>query len=120
MARAGLWQGPRRGRQDGQREDVGVLATRVHPNLQTEEAERIAQNEDLSSNLSAVNSDMLTKIDLEAKRMDQALNDQYQESTRQLNSMVDSLQDTKVDRKSLAALFSQLRRSLRARRRGYY
>ena len=86
--------------------------SQLQKSLQTEEAERIAQNEDLSSSLSSVNSDMLTKIDLEAKRMDQALSDQHQESARQLNSMVDSLQDAKVDRKSLAALFSQFAKEL--------
>ena len=86
--------------------------SQLQKSLQTEEADRIAQNEDFSSSLSAVSSDMLTKIDLEAKRMDQALNDQHQESTRNLNSMVDSLQDAKVDRKSLAALFSQFAKEL--------
>ena len=62
--------------------------------------------------LSSVNSDILTKIDLETKRVDQALDDQHQESNRQLNSMVDSLQEAKVDRKSLAALFSQFAKEL--------
>ena len=80
--------------------------------MQTEEKERLAQNEDLNSSLSSMNSDVLTKIDLEAKRMDQALDDQQQESTRQLNSMVDSLQEAKVDRKSLAALFNQFAKEL--------
>jgi hypothetical protein len=44
--------------------------------------------------------------------MDQALKDQYEESMRQLNNMVASLQDAKVDRKSLAALFSQFAKEL--------
>jgi len=84
----------------------------LQKSLQSEEADRIAQHEDLSSNLSNVNSDILTKIDLEAKRMDQALNDQHQESTRQLNKMVESLQDAKVDRRSLASLFNQFAKEL--------
>ncbi len=80
--------------------------------LQSEEANRVSQNEELASSLSGVNSDLLTKIDLEAKRLDQSLNDQYQESERQFNSMVDSLQDAKVDRKTLAAIFSQFAKEL--------
>lgn len=80
--------------------------------LQSEEADRAAEDEQLSSSLSRVNSDILTKIDLEAKRMDQALNDQREEARVQLNTMVDSLQDEKVDRKSLAALFSQFAKEL--------
>jgi len=78
----------------------------------SEEQERATQNEGLANNLANVNSDILTKIDLEAKRMDQVLIDQHQESTRQLNSMVDSLQEAKVDRKSLAGLFSQVAKEL--------
>jgi len=35
-----------------------------------------------------------------------------QESERQFKSMVDSLQDAKVDRKSLAAIFSQFAKEL--------
>ena len=84
----------------------------LQSSLLSEEAERASQNEELASSLSGVNSDLLTKIDLEAKRLDQSLNDQYQESERQFKSMVDSLQDTKVDRKSLAAIFSQLAKEL--------
>ena len=80
--------------------------------LQSEEQDRLTQNEELSAMLSSVNSDILTKIDLETKRVDQALDDQHQESNRQLNSMVGSLQEAKVDRKSLAALFSQFAKEL--------
>ncbi|QMU62611.1 MAG: hypothetical protein GKR92_13235 [Gammaproteobacteria bacterium] len=84
----------------------------LRKSLQSEEANRESQNEELTSSLSGVNSDILTKIDLEAKRLDQALEDQHLESTNQLNSMAGSLQDTKVDRKSLAALFSQFAKEL--------
>lgn len=84
----------------------------LQKHLQSEQADRVAEDEQLNSSLSRVNSDILTKIDLEAKRMDQALNDQHEEARVQLNSMVDSLQDEKVDRKSLAALFSQFAKEL--------
>ena len=84
----------------------------LQKSLQTEEAERLVQNEDLNSSLSTMNSDLMTKMDLEAKRMEQALHDQHHEATRQINSMVDSLQNAKVDRKSLAALFSQFAKEL--------
>lgn len=84
----------------------------LQENLQSEEQNRAAQNEELTSKLASVNSDILTKIDLEVKRMDQALSDQHQESTRQLNSMVDTLQEAKVDRKSLATLFNQVAKEL--------
>ena len=80
--------------------------------LQAEQTDRESQHEEISSNLASVNSDILTKIDLEAKRIDQAFDEQHKESARQLNEMVDSLQDAKVDRKSLAALFSQFAKEL--------
>ena len=80
--------------------------------LQSEEQDRITQNEELVTKLSNVNLDILTKLDLEAKRVNQALDDQHHESTRQLNSMVDSLSDAKVDRKSLAILFNQFAKEL--------
>lgn len=80
--------------------------------LQSEASERAIQNDALNTNLATVSSDIQTKIDLEAKRMDQALKDQYEESMRQLNNMVASLQDAKVDRKSLAVLFSQFAKEL--------
>ena len=79
----------------------------------TEQAERLAQNEEIHANLSTVNTDILTKIDLEAKKMDEALNQQHKEATRQLNVMVDSLQNAKVDRESLADLFSQIAKQLK-------
>ena len=81
--------------------------------LQTEQAERLAQNEEIHANLSTVNTDILTKIDLEAKKMDEALSQQHEEATRQLNVMVDSLQNAKVDRESLADLFSQIAKQLK-------
>ncbi len=84
----------------------------LQKSLQSEEQHREAQNEELGANLSRVNSDILTKIDMEVKRMDQALDDQHKESTQQLNSMFDSVQDAKVDRKTLAALFSQFAKEL--------
>ena len=86
--------------------------TQLQKNLKSEEVDRIAQHEGLSSTLSSVNTDMLTKIDLEAKRIDQALNDQHQEATRELNNVAKRLQDAKVDRKSLANLFSQFAKEL--------
>ena len=50
----------------------------------------------------------------EAKKMDEALNAQQDEATRQLNTMVDSLQNAKVDRESLADLFSQVAKQLKS------
>ncbi len=94
------------------KQQVDKKFDQLQNSLQTEQSDREAQNEELNSTLSRVNSDILTKIDLEAKRIDQALNDQHQESTHQLNEMVNSLQDAKVDRTSLAALFSQFAKEL--------
>ncbi len=84
----------------------------LHNSLQAEETDRLANNEELNSSISRINSDILTKIELETKRIDQALNDQEEESNKQLNQMMSSLQDKKVDRKSLAALFSQFAKEL--------
>ncbi len=84
----------------------------LQKNFQAEQVDRESQHEELSSNLASINSDILTKIDLEAKRIDQAFDEQQQESTRQMNEMVDSLQNAKVDRKSLAAIFSQFAKEL--------
>ena len=86
----------------------------LQKNLQSEQSERLAQNEEIQASLSAVNADILTKIDLEAKKMDEALNQQQDEATRQLNTMVDSLQNAKVDRESLADLFSQVAKQLKS------
>ena len=94
------------------KQQVDKQFDQLQNSLQSEQKDRAAQNEELSSSLSRVNSDILTKIDLEAKRIDQALNDQHQESTHQLNEMVNSLQDAKVDRRSLAALFNQFAKEL--------
>jgi len=94
------------------KQQVDKKFDQLQNSLQTEQTNREAQNEELSSSLSRANSDILTKIDLETKRIDQALNDQHQESTRQLNKMVDSLQDAKVDRTSLAALFNKFAKEL--------
>lgn len=80
--------------------------------LQAEESDRQAAYEELGASLSRINSDILTKIELETKRMDQALNDQQQELSQKLNEMMTSLQDKKVDRKSLAAMFSQFAKEL--------
>jgi len=94
------------------KQQVDKQFNQLQNSLQSEQKDRAAQNEELSSSLSRINSDILTKIDLEAKRIDQALNDQHQESTHQLNEMVNSLQDAKVDRRSLAALFNQFAKEL--------
>jgi len=94
------------------KKQVDKQFNQLKKSLQAEESERLAQSEEINVNLSRVNSDILTKIDLETKRIDQALNDQHQESTKQLNTMVDSLQDAKVDRKSLAVMFAQFAKEL--------
>jgi len=49
---------------------------------------------------------------LETKRLDEALDEQHKEASSHLNNVVDSLQDAKVDRKSLASLFSQIAKEL--------
>jgi|GEM_PF-3066639 len=94
------------------KQQVDERFDQLQKSLQAEQSDRESQNEEISSILSRTNSDLLTKIDLETKRIDQALSDQHQESTQQLNSMVDSLQDAKVDRKSLAAMFNQFAKEL--------
>lgn len=85
----------------------------LQKSLDSEQAERLAQNEDIQANLSSVNTDILTKIDLEAKKMDEALHQQQEEATRQLNAMVEALQTSKVDRESLAKLFNQIAKELK-------
>ena len=80
--------------------------------LQAEESDRRASNEELSSSLTRVNSDILTKVELETKRIDQALSDQQQEASQKLNEMMISLQNKKVDRASLAMMFSQFAKEL--------
>lgn len=94
------------------KQQVDKRFDQLQKNLQSENSDRLAQIEEMNSSLSNVNSDLLTKLDLETKRIDQALDEQMQESTKQLNSMVDSLQDAKVDRKSLAAMFTQFAKEL--------
>lgn len=84
----------------------------LQKSLQQEESVRETQNEEINATLSRVNSDILTTIGLETKRLDQALNDQHQESAKQLNTMVDSLQNAKVDRTSLAKMFNQFAKEL--------
>ncbi len=75
--------------------------------INSEEMDRATQNEQLNSALATINSDIVTKIELETKRIDDALNEQHQDSVRQLNNVADSLQNSKVDRKTLAKFFSQ-------------
>ena len=97
---------------EGLKKQIDNKFDQLQKSLQTEQAQRLSENEELSNSLANVNSDILTKIDLEVKRMDDALNSQHQESSRQLNAVVDSLQEAKVDRKSLAALFNQFAKEL--------
>lgn len=80
--------------------------------LQTEESDRMTANDELNASLSRVNSDILTKIELETKRIDQALNEQQKETSQKLTEMMSTLQDKKVDRKSLAAMFGQIAKEL--------
>ena len=80
--------------------------------INAEEGERTGQHDELSSQLSNINSDITTKIDLETKRLDDAIEQQYQESTRQLDTVAESLQDSKLDRKTLAKFFSQFAEEL--------
>lgn len=94
------------------RQQIDKRFDQFQKSLQSENSDRLAQIEEMNSTLSRVNTDLLTKLDLETKRIDQALDEQMQESTKQLNSMVDTLQDAKVDRKSLAAMFSQFAKEL--------
>lgn len=94
------------------KQQVDKRFDQLQKSLQAENSDRLTQHEEMSSSLSRVNSDLLTKVDFETKRIDQALDDQQQESSKQLNTMVDALQDAKVDRKSLAAMFSQFAKEL--------
>lgn len=94
------------------RQEVDKKFEQLHNSLQVEESERLAVSEELSSSLTRINSDILTKIELETRRIDQALSDQQQEASQKLNDMVTSLQDKKVDRKSLATMFSQFAKEL--------
>ena len=80
--------------------------------LQAEESDRQASHDELSSSLTRISSDILTKVELETKRIDQALSDQQQEASEKLDEMMISLQDKKVDRTSLAAMFSQFAKEL--------
>ncbi len=80
--------------------------------LHSEQTDRMSQNEKLNSTLSDLNSDLLTKIDLETKRLGEALDDQHKEASSQISNVADSLQDAKVDRKSLASLFNQIAKEL--------
>jgi len=84
----------------------------LQKSLQSEQADRLSQNEELNSTLTTFNTDLITKVDLETKRLDEALDEQHKEASSHLNNVVDSLQDAKVDRKSLASLFSQIAKEL--------
>ncbi len=84
----------------------------LQKSLQSEQADRLSQNEDLNSTLTNLSTDLVTKIDLETKRLDEALDGQQKEASSQINDVANSLQDAKVDRKSLAGLFSQIAKQL--------
>ena len=90
-------------------QSIDQLQKRVN----AEETERAGQNENLNSALSNVSSDITTKIDFEAKRLDEAIDQQHQESTRQLDQVAETLQDSKLDRKTLAKFFSQFAEELK-------
>ena len=74
----------------------------LQKNISTEKTDRISQLEQISLALETSSADMLSKVDLETKRLDEALSSQYDESMRQLNSFADSLQENKVDKATLA------------------
>ena len=80
--------------------------------INSEELERTGQHEQLNAELTSINSDIITKIDIETKRIDEALDEQHQESVHQLNKVANSLQDNKLDKKMLAQYFSQLAEEL--------
>jgi alpha-mannosidase len=64
------------------KQQVDKRFDQLQKSLQAEKSDRLSQNEEMDSSLSRVNTDLLTKIDLETKRIDQALDDQQQESTQ--------------------------------------
>lgn len=80
--------------------------------ISTEEEERSGQSEFLNAAMTSINTDIITKIDLETKRIDDALSEQHQESARQLDKVSETLQDSKLDRKTLAKFFSQFAQEL--------
>lgn len=94
------------------RQEIDKKFEQLHNSVQAEESERLATSEELSSSITRINSDILTKIELETRRIDQALSDQQHEASQKLNDMMTSLQDKKVDRKSLATMFSQFAKEL--------
>ncbi len=94
------------------KQDVDRKFEQLNNSLQAEESERLAATDELSSSLTRINSDILTKIELEMKRIDQALDDQQQEASQKLNEMIATLQNKKVDRKSLATMFTQFAKEL--------
>ena len=80
--------------------------------INSEEVERVGQSENLTAEISNINSDLITKIDLETKRLDDALDKQYQDSVRELSKVANSLQGSKLDKKVLAQFFSQFAEEL--------
>jgi len=94
------------------RQQLDKKFDQLQKSLKSEESDRLTQTEEINASLSRVNSDILTKIDIETKRLDQALDDQRKDASKELNTMADSLQNAKVDRKSLASLFNQFAKEL--------
>lgn len=80
--------------------------------INSEETERQGQSESLNATISTINSDLITKIDLETKRLDDTLNEQYQDCARELKKVANSLRDSKLDKKMLAQFFSQFAEEL--------
>lgn len=74
----------------------------LQKSITAEQTDRVSEQEQINLALESSSAEMLTKVDLETKRLDEALNSQYEESMRQLNSFADSLQTNKVDKDTLA------------------
>ncbi len=74
--------------------------------INSEETEREGLDERLSTSLTNIHSDISTMIDLEAKRIDEVIEQHHQEYVHQLGKVTESLV-SKLDRKSLAQLFNQ-------------
>ncbi len=82
-------------------------------NISAEQADRVAENKQISLALETSNADMITKVDFEAKRLNDLVNSQYESSMQQLNDFADSLQTNKVDKTMLANLFNDFASELK-------
>ncbi len=94
------------------RQSIEKDLDKLQKRVSSEEEQRAGQDEELNTAIANINSDILTKIDLETKRIDEALDQQHKESVHQLNEVTDSLQNKKVDKKTLAKFLNEFANEL--------